>query len=154
MAAPTPQQVAAWRKRVHGARRRAILTVLTIVRLKQGRNHPARLQRVDSFSYCIPLALNTDYPRFVEEQARHLAISVDVQGCKVRARGFIWALGPRLVGLRCCFIRSVTKCVVASHCLLAALPWRPRFVPRRVLSPAFFMHGWPAGRGDQQSTGN
>jgi hypothetical protein len=40
--------------RVHAARRRTIMTVLTSIRLRAGLKHPKRLRRVDSFSFFIP----------------------------------------------------------------------------------------------------
>ena len=85
LAAVEPEsRVAEWRLRVHRARRRVIMVVMTVVRLKRGLGHPQRMHRVDSFSFYIPLALGEEYGRFIEEQVRHGAISFEVQQYKVR----------------------------------------------------------------------
>ena len=52
---------AEWRIRIHRARRRVILIVMTAVRFKRGLGHPHRMNRVDSFSLYIPLALGEEY---------------------------------------------------------------------------------------------
>ena len=76
--------VADWRLRIHRARRRVIMIVMTAVRFKRGLGHPQRLNRVDNLSFFIPLALGDEYGRFIEEQIRHKAICDEVQHCKVR----------------------------------------------------------------------
>jgi hypothetical protein len=72
-----------WRLRIHRARRRVILIVLTAVRLRRGLGHPHRLNRVDPVFF-IPLALGDEYGRFIEEQTKHKAICDDMQIAKVR----------------------------------------------------------------------
>lgn len=87
-------QVAAWRLRVHQARRRVLIVVLTAVRLRRGLNHPQRMQRVDSFALYIPLALGDEYGRFVEEQRRYMDLATDLRSSKVRASvGVVRAMG-------------------------------------------------------------
>eukprot|EP00798_Chlamydomonas_sp_ICE-L_P015972 gene15972-22103_t len=71
-----PLQVAEWRLRVHRARRRVMITVLTMVRLKRGMKHPQRLPRLDDLSLFVPIVMGDDgMKKFVTEQRRYHNIS-------------------------------------------------------------------------------
>ena len=70
----TPPSVSEWRKRIHSARRRVILIVLTIIRLKKGKV-AERLQKIDNFAFFIPISLGDDYSRFLLEQENYKQIS-------------------------------------------------------------------------------
>lgn len=77
--------VAEWRVRVHAARRRVMLVVLTAVRLQRGLSHPRRMQRVDSFSLYIPIVLGEEAGRFVDETVRCRSIATDLMSRQVGA---------------------------------------------------------------------
>ncbi|KAG1666285.1 hypothetical protein FOA52_004766 [Chlamydomonas sp. UWO 241] len=77
--------VAEWRLRVHAARRRTMLVVQTVVRLRRGLNHPRRMDRVDSFSLYIPMALADDCGRFVEEAERCATLGVAIRSARAEA---------------------------------------------------------------------
>lgn len=54
-----------WRARVYAARRRVLMLVWGSVRLSATLKRQRRLRRVDSFSFYIPIVLDTDMKRFL-----------------------------------------------------------------------------------------
>eukprot|EP00798_Chlamydomonas_sp_ICE-L_P015967 gene15967-22098_t len=75
-------RVAEWRIRCHKARRRAILVVLTCIRLQRGLIKPNRLRRIDSFSFYIPIILSNETTRFIEEQRKFASIKKEISHLK------------------------------------------------------------------------
>lgn len=75
--------VAPWRVKLHAARRRLMLVVLTVIRLRRGLAHPQRLARVDSFSFYIPVLLGDESGKFAEEQLRAARMKEEVVRAQV-----------------------------------------------------------------------
>ncbi|KAL6753838.1 hypothetical protein V8C86DRAFT_421959 [Haematococcus lacustris] len=65
---------AAWRSKVHAARRRTMLVVLTMIRLKRGLHQPKRFMRFGNLGFIIPQLLDEDCNRFIAEQQHYASI--------------------------------------------------------------------------------
>eukprot|EP00798_Chlamydomonas_sp_ICE-L_P031224 gene31224-6374_t len=95
--------VAAWRVKLHRARRRVFLIVLTILRLRRGTRHPKRLPHIDDLGFLIPVTLGIDViPKFSAEQKHYRdtcdkaeLIEVALEGC-VHQLGMLLASAPQL----------------------------------------------------------
>ncbi|GAX76453.1 hypothetical protein CEUSTIGMA_g3898.t1 [Chlamydomonas eustigma] len=76
-AAAACSTIAAWRLRVHQARRRTLLLLVCVFRfrscLKRKGSSGGGLHRIDSFSYMIPQMLGEDCSKFIAQQKRLLA---------------------------------------------------------------------------------
>ena len=59
--------VAEWRVRVHAARRRVMIIIITAQRLRRGHRHPSRLPRLDDMGWFIPCGLGDDRSSFIKE---------------------------------------------------------------------------------------
>ena len=73
VAARPKVHLAEWRKRVHAARRRVMLLLITMLRLRRGHKHPVRLPRLDDMSFFIPVQLSGDKASFIKELLKYVA---------------------------------------------------------------------------------
>ena len=71
-------QLAEWRKRVHAARRRVMLLIITMLRLRKGHKHPVRLPRLDDMSFFIPVQLSGDKASFIKELLKYVVTQQQV----------------------------------------------------------------------------
>ncbi|KAG1666053.1 hypothetical protein FOA52_006927 [Chlamydomonas sp. UWO 241] len=70
--------VAEWRRRVHEARRRTLLTVRVALLLKRRHRHPARIPRLDDMAFVVPGLLGDDAARFVREFRKFRGIKDEI----------------------------------------------------------------------------
>ena len=79
VAPPPPPPLADWRIRVHAARRRVMIIIITAQRLRRGLRHPNRLPRLDDMGWFIPCGLGDDREVFMKELLKYLATREQVR---------------------------------------------------------------------------
>ena len=73
-----PASLSVWRVRVHAARRRVMLIIITAQRLRRGHRHPSRLPRLDDMGWFIPCGLGDNMESFVRELLKYQTASDQV----------------------------------------------------------------------------
>ncbi|GLC53939.1 hypothetical protein PLESTB_000889800 [Pleodorina starrii] len=86
------QPPAAWRQRVHAARRRALLVIRVMVLLMaEAKIKSAPVPRLDKFDFAIYSTLGADWHRVADEQQRYMTLRDQVEQAAVALQDAIYA---------------------------------------------------------------